>query len=194
VKRVAIVVMALSARVAAADAPPPADAAQHVASAWRTAILAVPCDRKTPQSDVICSGASVAAMMPPPVTFAIDDDQGGASSCDTWSEKPHELAAVAAGDAYDLLATCISAELEEDGGAPIRATTYARIAKFLPRAARAPMKALAKTHRFVLIEHKPTSGDPGRFQAVLAIRAGASGTPEIAAVIVRKRHEQIDGE
>ena len=179
---------------AAADGPPTKDDAVALATAWRTAVLALPCDRKTPQSDVVCAGASVAAMMPAPVTFGIDDDQSPPDSCDTWSGKSHALAAVAAGDAYDLVATCISAELEEDGSAPIRDRSYKQIAGFLPKKAKTALKALAATHRFVLVEHKPTEGDPGRFEAVLAIRTGAAGKAEIAVVFIRKRHEQIDGE
>ncbi len=191
---VAVLSLALGARAAAADGPPSKADAIQVATAWRTAILALPCERKTPTSDVVCSGASVKAMMPPPITFGFDMNSTAPDSCDTWSDKAHALASVEAGDAYDLLATCVSAQLEEDGSAPITDRTYKQIAAFLPKKAHAPWKALGATHRFILIEHKPTSGDPGRFEAVLAIRAGATGAPAIAAVFIRKRAEQIDGE
>src|SRR5262249_9102435 len=162
----------------AAANPPDSAGAVALVTAWRTAVHAAPCDRKKPSDPVVCSGTALVPMMPAPVQFGMTTDASWPDGCEPWHEA-NGMSAVAAGADYDMLTPCAGALLEEDQRPPITSKTYAQVETFLSKAVRKQWKPLAKTDAFVLIEHKPTSADPGRFEAVLAVAPGDDGKPRV---------------
>jgi len=165
------------------------------AESWRAAVGAEDCARSKTDFEVHCAGERLAAAMAPPIWFGVDvsDKDYLNDACRTWG-RHRELARVDAGPGHDLMRVCIDAMMDARMTAPMGGVAFAKIAKRLPRHVRDALGPLDPTHRFVLIHHTPTSGDPNRFDLVLAITNDATGAARLTALFVQVVIPPMDGE
>lgn len=197
--RRAIIVIVLACSISApalADTPPTKQQALDTVTAWRTAILAVSCDRKGPNDPWVCSGAGAKATMPAPVSFGMIGDSN--TVCDQESDKwegKTGIHAIDAGTAYDVMAGCLRYMIESNGDAPLTVISVSAANKFLSKPARKQFKPLGKTHKLVRMKLAPSEGDPNsRHDVVLAVTVGDDGTPKVTAVYALIKEPVYDGE
>lgn len=190
-----VVLGVLSAR-AGADTLPSKQQALDTVTAWRTAILAVPCDRKTPNDPWVCSGAAVTATMPAPVSFGMIGDSN--TICDQDSEKwegKTGIHPIDAGTDYDTMTGCLRYMIESNHDGPITVVTISAANKFLSKPARKQLKPLAKTTKLVRLKLAPTEGDPNsHHDVVVAVTLATDGTPKVTAVFALIKEPVYDGE
>ena len=191
-----LVVSVLISSPAIADTPPTKQQALDTVTAWRTAIQAVPCDRKTPNDPWVCSGAGAKATMPAPVSFGMIGDSN--TICDQDSDKwegKTGIHAIDAGTDYDVMTGCLRYMIEYNGEAPLTVISVSAANKFLSKPARKQFKPLGKTHKLVRMKLAPSEGDPNsRHDVVLAVTVGADGTAKVTAVFALIKEPVYDGE